>query len=345
MKIIVDAMGGDLAPKAIVEGAIDASREFGVDTILVGHGETILRCLNEIGLDNLPKGIEVANADDVVSMEDDPTSVMREHRNSSMVVGLKMLADGSGDAFISAGSTGALLTAATLTVKRVRGVRRAAFGPVVPTKGGPMVLIDCGANVECTPEFLLQFGFMGAVYAQKVLGIAEPRVALLNNGTEDCKGTELQKSAFRLLQAADEKGILHFTGNIEARDALRGGADVLVADGFSGNVMLKTIEGTALFMMSRLKRIYTKNLLTKLGYLFCSGGFRELKQMMDYRETGGTALLGLNKPVIKAHGSSDARAIRSAIRQAMQTAECGAADALAQNIGRLAELKEQTNAD
>ena len=345
MKIIVDAMGGDNAPKAIVQGAIDASREFGLDTILVGHGETILRCLNDIGLDNLPKGIEVANADDVVSMEDDPTSVMREHRGSSMVVGLKMLADGNGDAFVSAGSTGALLTAATLTVKRVRGVRRAAFGPVIPNKTGKMVLIDCGANVECTAEFLLQFGFLGSVYAQSFLGIGTPRVALLNNGTEECKGTPLHKEAYKLLQTAEEKGILHFVGNIEARDALLGAADVLVADGFSGNIMLKSVEGTALLMMSNLKKIFTKNVFTKLGYLLCKGGFGELKNMMDYRETGGTALLGLNKPVIKAHGSSDARAIYSAMRQAMQSVERGAETRIAETIGRLAELKEQEHVE
>ncbi|MBQ1281340.1 MAG: phosphate acyltransferase PlsX [Oscillospiraceae bacterium] len=345
MKIIIDAMGGDHAPNDIVRGAIDASREFGVDMILVGHGETILRCLNDIGLDNLPKGIEVANADDVVSMEDDPTTVMREHRNSSMVVGLKMLADGSGDAFISAGSTGALLTAATLTVKRIRGVRRAALGPVLPTKGGSMVLIDCGANVECTPEFMLQFGFMGSVYAQKFLGIENPRVALLSNGTEACKGTPLVREAYQLLTRADEAGLIRFVGNIEGRDAMLGGADVVVADGFSGNVFLKTVEGTALFIMSLLKRSFAKTLLTKIGYMLTKGGIRELKALMDYRETGGTALIGLTKPVIKAHGSSDARAIRSAVRQAIQSVERGADQAIAARIGELAELKEQSHAE
>ncbi len=341
MRIIIDAMGGDNAPKAIVAGAIDAAREFGVDMILVGHGESILRCLNEIGLDNLPKGIEVANADDVVTMEDDPASVMREHRGSSMVLGLKMLAEGRGDAFISAGNTGALLTAATLTVKRIKGVRRAAFGPVVPTKGGSAVLIDCGANVECTPEFLLQFGFMGSVYAEHFLGIAAPRVAILNNGAEACKGTALHKNAYVLLQKAGDAGLLNFVGNVEARDAMLGAADVIVADGFSGNVMLKSVEGTALYMMSLIKALFKKNLFTKLAALLCAGGLKNLKNMLDYRETGGTALLGLTKPVIKAHGSSDARAIRSAVRQAVQSVERGTERQLAENIGRLAELKEQ----
>lgn len=341
MRIIIDAMGGDNAPKAVVQGAIDAAKEFGVDVVLVGHGEAILRCLNEIGLDNLPKGIEVANADDVVMMEDDPASVMREHRGSSMVVGLKMLADGSGDAMISAGSTGALLTAATLTVKRVKGIRRAAFGPVIPTKGGSAVLIDCGANAECTPEFLLQFGFMGSIYAQQFLGIEKPRVAILNIGSEECKGTDLQRQAYALLKQADEAGILYFVGNVEARDVMLGAADVVVADGFSGNVMLKSIEGTALFMMSLIKNLFKKNIFTKLAALICAGGLKRLKNMLDYRETGGTALIGLTKPVIKAHGSSDARAIRSAVRQAVQSVERETEKKLAENIGRLSELKEE----
>ncbi len=341
MRIIIDAMGGDHAPKAIVEGAIDAAREFGVDIVLVGQGEEILRCLNEIGLDNLPKGIEVAHADDVVSMDDDPTKVIREHRDSSMVIGLKMLAEGNGDAMISAGSTGALLTAATLIVKRVKGIRRAAFGPIIPNKSGKMMLVDCGANAECTPEFLLQFGFMGSIYAKQFMQIEKPRVAILNNGTEEHKGLELHQEAYQLMKQADEAGLLHFVGNVEARDAMLGAADVLVADGFSGNIMLKTVEGTAMFMMSLLKKVFKKNLLTKLAYAICSSGIKEIKDMMDYREIGGTALVGLNKPVIKAHGSSDARAIRSAVMQAIQSVERGFEQELMNNMSRLGELKQK----
>lgn len=341
MRIIIDAMGGDHAPKAIVQGAIDAAREFGVDIVLVGQGEEILRCLNEIGLDNLPKGIEVAHADDVVSMEDDPTRVLREHRDSSMVVGLKMLAEGNGDAMISAGNTGALLTAATLTVKRIKGIRRAAFGPVLPNKTGKMILVDGGANAECTPEFLLQFGFMGSIYAKQFLKIETPRVAILNNGVEEHKGLAVHQEAYRLLRQADEAGLLHFVGNVEARDAMLGAADVLVSDGFSGNVMLKTIEGTAMFMMSLLKKIFKKNLLTKLAAAICGSGIRELKGMMDYREIGGTAMIGLNKPVIKAHGSSDARAIRSAVMQAIQSVERGFEQELVSQVGRLNDMKQK----
>ena len=199
MKIIIDAMGGDNAPDEIVLGALRAAKEFQTEVVLVGRGEEILRGMKANGLDNLPEGVEIANAEDMVDMHADPTQVVQQHRNSSMVVGLKMLADGAGDAFISAGNSGALLTAATLLVKRIRGIRRAAFAPLLPTEKDGAILIDAGANIECTPEFLMQFGCMGALYAQKALGIAQPRVALLNNGAEDTKGDELHTGADALL--------------------------------------------------------------------------------------------------------------------------------------------------
>ena len=202
MRILIDAMGGDHAPEAIVKGAIDAAAEFGVQIVLVGRGEAILKSLTTLGLDTLPKGVEVANADDVVTMEDDPATVLRARPDSSMVVGLRLLAEGGGDAFISAGSTGALLSAATLVVKRVKGIRRAAMCPEIPTKTGSTLLIDCGANAECTPEFLVQFALMGALYARKVQGKAAPKVGLLNIGSEPGKGTPLQKETYALLTKA-----------------------------------------------------------------------------------------------------------------------------------------------
>ena len=258
-----------------------------------------------------------------------------------MVVGLRMLADGQGDAFVSAGSTGALLSAATLIVKRVRGIRRAAMGPLIPTKtGGRTVLIDCGANAECTPEFLLQFAFMGSYYAQKTLAIERPRVALLNIGAEDTKGGALQKQTYALLQRANDAGYINFAGNIEARDVPLGGADVVVADGFSGNVLLKGIEGTALFMASMVKKIFMRNLFTKLAGLVCRKGIAEMKAMLDYRETGGTLLLGITKPVVKAHGSSDRLAMFHSIRQAAEAVEAGVAQDLAQNIDKMTVPKE-----
>lgn len=346
MRVIVDVMGADHAPDEIALGAIAAAEEFGVEVILVGKGEAILQCLKKNGIETLPKGVEIADAEDVVDMHDEPASVVKTRRNSSMVVGLQMLRDGAGDAFVSAGSTGALLSAATLIVKRVKGVRRAALAPVAPTKtGGGAVLLDVGATAECTPEFLLQFGFMGSFYAEKMLGTNNPRVALLNIGAEDSKGCQLQKDAYALLKQAASAGHLNFVGNIEARDVLMGAADVVVADGFSGNILLKSIEGTALYMSSLMKQMFMKNILTKLSALACKSGIQAIRSKMDYRETGGTAFIGLTKPVIKAHGASDARAIRSAVRQAMQAAEANVSAEIAKNIDRMVVVKEQTYAE
>lgn len=342
MKIILDAMGGDNAPAAFISGAFRAAKELPAEIILVGQGELLLEQMKALGYNDLPKGVEIANADDVVSMHDEPSTVVHTRKNSSMVLGLKMLADGAGDAFISAGSTGALLTAATLLVRRVKGIRRAAFGPTVPTKSGNTVIIDAGANVECTPEFLLQFGCVGSVFAKKNLGLASPRVALLNNGAEESKGDELHKQAYALLKQAGEAGTINFTGNIEARDVPLGGADVVVCDGFSGNVLLKSIEGTAMFMGSLMKKMFMKNLLTKLGALLCGKG-KDIKKLMDYREIGGTMLLGITKPVIKAHGSSDELAVFSAIKQAIAAVESGFCEEIKANIGSMTLPKESEN--
>ena len=343
MKIILDAMGGDLAPEAPVMGAIEAAKAYGVEIILVGRGEEILEVLKKHNIDNLPEGMEIANADDVVDMHDDPGSVIHKRKNSSMIVGLKMLSEDKGDAFVSAGSTGALLTGATLIVKRVKGIRRASMGPAIPNKaGGNTIIVDCGANAECTPEFLLQFGLVGSAYAKKRLGVENPRVGLLNIGTEDSKGTQLQRDAYALLADAGEKGLLNFAGNVEARDVPLGAVDVVVCDGFSGNVLLKSIEGTAMFMGSLMKKVFKKNLFSKMGYLLCSSGVKSMMKLLDYHEIGGTQLLGITKPVIKAHGSSDALAFRNAVKQAMDAAEHDITQELQQALGELAAYKEQT---
>ena len=344
MRIILDAMGGDNAPLAPVMGAIDAAKDFGAQITLVGRGEEILKTLRDNGIDTLPTGVSIADAEEVVDMHDDPANVVRKKKNSSMIVGLRMLSEGEGDAFISAGSTGALLSGATLVVKRVRGIRRAAMGPCMPNKaGGKTVLLDCGANAECTPEFLLQFGLVGTLYARKTLNIQNPRVGLLNIGTEDSKGTPLQKEAHALLTDAHNKGLLNFIGNIEGRDVLLGEVDVVVCDGFSGNVLLKSIEGTAMFMGSLMKhKIFKRNWLSMIGYLFCKKGVDDVMKMMDYREIGGTQFLGIKKPVIKAHGSSDRLAFRNAVRQAMEAARNDISADLEQS---LAAIKESANAE
>ena len=341
MKIILDAMGGDNAPEAAVLGAFEAAKTFGLEIILVGRGEAILEVMGRHGITDLPDGVEIANAEDVVDMHDDPASIIHKRKNSSMVIGLKLLADGKGDAFVSAGSTGALLTGATLLVKRVKGIRRASMAPAMPNKkGGRTVICDCGANAECTPEFLLQFGLVASAYAKAQLGIEAPKVGLLNIGTEDSKGTQLQKDAYALLRDADKKGLLHFVGNVEARDVPLGEVDVVVCDGFAGNVLLKSIEGTAMFMGSLMKRMFKKNLLSKLGYLLCASGVKEIMKLMDYREIGGTQFLGIKKPVIKAHGSSDALAFRNALKQAAEAAGKDITQDLEQALRLLAEAKE-----
>ena len=344
MKIILDAMGGDNAPFAPVMGAVQAAKDVDAQIVLVGRGEEILGVLREQGIDTLPAGVEVVHAEQVVDVHDDPTAAVRKQKDSSMMVGLKMLADGEGDAFISAGSTGALLTGATLIVKRVKGIRRAAMGPVMPNKaGGKTVILDCGANAECTAEFLLQFGVVGSLYAQKYLGIENPKVGLLNIGTEDTKGTDLQKEAYSLLQQASEKGLINFVGNVEARDVPLGAVDVVVCDGFSGNVLLKSIEGTAMFMGSLMKhKIFKRNFLSMIGYLFCKKGVDEVMSMLDYRTIGGTQFLGIRKPVIKAHGSSDALAFRNAVHQAVEAAKTDVSAELEQSLAALTE-KESEN--
>ncbi len=321
MKIIVDAMGGDYAPQEAVKGALKAVAEQDVEVILVGRGEVILNCLAEQGMKNLPKGIEIAYASEVIEMEDDPATAIRAKKDSSMTVALNLLKEGKGDALVSAGSTGALLSGATLLVKRIRGVRRAALAPILPTPNGGCLLIDCGANAECTPEYLVQFAFMGSCYVANLLNKPEPRVGLLNIGSEPGKGTELQKETYRLLM--EQKEMINFIGNIEARDVFSGTADVVVCDGFSGNILLKAIEGTASFIVSGIKDIFFKNALTKLAAAIIKNPMKEFKKKLDYTEVGGTMFLGVTKPVIKAHGSSNANAFANAIRQAAAIAGTG----------------------
>ena len=332
MKIIVDAMGGDNAPQAPVMGAIQANAEYGVDITLVGRGEEILKVLEDNGIKDLPAGVEIAHASEVVEMCDNPATAFREKKDSSLTIGLNLLKNGEGDAFVSAGSTGALLSGATLVVKRIRGIRRAALAPVVPTGNGGAVLIDCGANAECPPEYLLQFAYMGSYYAEHVLGRPEPKVGLLNIGVEPSKGTSLQTAVYPMLKAAGDAGRINFVGNVEAREAVEGAVDVIVSDGYSGNIFLKTMEGTGLYLVRELKGIFKKNLLTKLAAVLVSGGLKHLKKLMSSSEVGGTALVGISKPVIKAHGFSDAYAIKNAIRQARQYVSSGIIESIAENI-------------
>ena len=340
MKIIVDAMGGDNAPLEIVKGALQGRARWGVDIVLTGDAAQILRALEECGEKTVPQGVEIANATQTVEMCDDPATVFRHKKDTSMGVGLTMLRDGKADALVSAGSTGALLTGATLITNRVRGIRRAAMAPVIPTTTGRAVLIDCGANAECTPEYLVQFAYLGNFYAKRVLGIGTPRVGLLNIGAEDSKGTDLQKQTLVRLREADAAGHLHFIGNIEAKEAIKGGCDVIVTDGFSGNILLKTMEGVGSFAGSSLKGMFKKNLLTKLAALAVMPGLRDFKAQLDPNKVGGTAFIGISKPVIKAHGASNAEAIENAVGQAKQFAQSGLIADIEANIDLMRVEKE-----
>ena len=304
MRILVDAMGGDLAPDEIVKGAVHAQQELGAEIVLVGQRAAIEACLR-----NEQAKLEIIDASEVITMR-----------------------DGKGDAVVSAGSTGALLTGATLIVKRIHGIRRAALAPVLPNGDAGVMLIDCGANADCTPEYLLQFAYMGSYYARTMLGIAAPRVGLLSNGTEDHKGSELQHETFPLLKAADAAGRIRFIGNVEASQLFSGDVDVVVTDGFTGNVLLKGIEGSIKYMTRQLKGIFMKNFKTKMAALAIKNEFHALKASLDPNEVGGTAMLGISKPVIKAHGSSDARAIYNAIRQAIAFVDSGIIDDITANI-------------
>lgn len=337
MRILIDAMGGDNAPEAIVQGALLASKEYDAELVLIGKEEKINAVLRAEGAE--PGGkISVVNAEDEITMEDDPATAVRRKKDSSMAVMLTMLAHGEGDAAISGGSTGALLSGATLTVRRIPGVRRACFAPVIPNGKKGVVLTDCGANSECTPEYLLQFAHLGNIYAREVLGIERPRVALLNIGSEESKGGELQKATYALLQAEDEAGRLHFVGNVESSQVYFDAADVIVSDGFSGNVALKAIEGTAKFLLSKLKESFTKNTKNKLAALMVKGDVAELKNMLDVSEVGGTPLLGLRKSVIKVHGSTDARGVVSTVRQAIHCVENDVVGAVERSV---AEMKTE----
>ena len=328
MRIIVDAMGGDNAPQAIVKGALQAQKELGAEIVLVGRKEAIEACLEA----EKATVAQIVDAREIITMDDDPSTATRRKKDSSMAVALKMLHDGEGDAVVSAGSTGALLTGATLTVKRIRGIRRAALAPVLPNGGKGVMPIECGAHAECTPKYLLLFAYMGSFSSKRMLGCDEPRVGLLSNGTEEHKGGKLQHETFALLREADTQGRIRFIGNVEASQLLSGDVDVVVTDGFTGNVLLKGIEGTTKFMLKQLKGMFYRNLKNKLAALAIRSEFSGLKKALDPNEVGGTAMLGISRPVIKAHGSSDDRAVFNAIRQAMLFADSGIIDEITHNM-------------
>lgn len=315
MNIVMDAFGGDNAPLEVIKGAIDAQKDFNVDITLVGDENKIKKCAADNGLDIT--NLHIRHADTVIEICEEPTEVIKSRKDCSMAVGMQMLADGEGDAFVSAGSTGALVVGATFIVKRIKGIKRPALATILPTAAKPTMLLDSGANADCRPEMLVQFGIMGTAYMSKILGVNSPRVGLANIGAEPSKGRELELETYKQLQNAP----VNFIGNIEARQLPMGDCDVCVADGFCGNIMLKLYEGMAKFFSGELKTLLTKDFKSKMAAMLVMKNVKEFKKKVDYTEYGGAPLLGIAKPVIKAHGSSNAKAFYNAVRQAKQTVE------------------------
>ena len=312
MRIIVDAFGGDHAPLEVLKGCALAKEEYGVEITLCGDEEKIRACAkdNGIALD----GMDILHAPAVIPVEADPTTLLKEYADSSMAMGMKALKNGEGDAFVSAGSTGALVVGASLIVKRLKSVRRVGLATVIPNANKFYLLMDAGANAECRPEMLAQFGVMGSVYMERLKGVKNPRVGLINIGTEETKGLELQLESYKVLQKAP----VNFICNVEARGLALGEFDVAVCDGFVGNVALKLTEGLAKYFSNELKGMFMANLKTKFAALLLKDNIAAFKKSMDYKEHGGAPLLGASLPVINAHGSSDARAFKNAIRQAKE---------------------------
>jgi len=316
MKIVVDAMGGDYAPESAVEGAVMAAREYETEIILTGLSDKIHAVLDRLDPDhNLP--ILVVHADEVVEMHDSPGKVLRSKRKSSMKIGLDLVKDGTASAFLSAGNTGAVLAYSTVILRPLSGVDRPAIAIQLPTLKGNAILLDAGANVDCKTSQLFQFGIMGHVFAEHILGKKNPRVGLLSIGEEAGKGNEVVKEAFQMLKASH----INFIGNVEGKEVYRGNADVIVCDGFTGNVALKISESLTEMIGTNLKRMFQSNWFSKLGYLLLKPQLDEFKKKVDYSETGGAPLLGVNGVVIIAHGSSSAKAIKNAINRARELSE------------------------
>ena len=330
MKIIIDAMGGDHAPAAPVAAAARATTELNANIVLVGKRDVVEKELAKYKCDR--SKIEIVNADEVIENTEEPVKAVKTKKNASVVVAANMLKRGEGDAMLSMGSTGALLTSGLLIVGRIRGIHRPALATLLPSAKGAKMLIDAGANTKCKKEYFLQFGIMGSIYMKNVLGIENPTVGLISNGEEEGKGDELCKETYPVLKASN----LNFIGNIEGRDIMEGTADVMVTDGFTGNVILKTIEGMGHVVSDGVKEIFS-GVLHKIGALFVLNGIKNFRQKMDYREYGGAPLLGTRRPVIKGHGSSDAKAVFSAIKQAIKFVDTDVIQSIKNNIDSMEE--------
>ena len=329
MNILLDAMGGDNAPDANIKGAIKAINQIKAEVTLIGKEDVIRSKIKEFSgkeMEEISPRLKIKNTTETIEMEDQPTVAIKRKKDSSMVVGFKMLKEGEGDVFISAGNSGALLAGATLLVGRIKGIDRPALAGILPAYKSRLVLMDCGANTNCKPINLLQFAQMSTIYLRNTFGIQKPAIGLLNIGTEETKGNELVRESYQLLKEKAEELDINFVGNVEGRDAFSGKIDAIVTDGFTGNVFLKTTEGIGKFVKRSLVESFTQNLFTKISYLIAKKPIKSLSKAMDYKSYGGALFLGVKKPVVKAHGSSDEILFEYTIKQAEKFVENKAVD-------------------
>ena len=329
MNILLDAMGGDNAPDANIRGAVNVINQIKAEVTLIGKEDVIRSKVKEFygkELEEISPRLKIKNATETIEMEDQPTVAIKRKKDSSMVVGFKMLKEGEGDVFISAGNSGALLAGATLLVGRIKGIDRPALAGILPAYKSRLVLMDCGANTNCKPINLLQFAQMSSIYLKNTFGIEKPAIGLLNIGTEETKGNELVRESYQLLKEKSEELDINFVGNVEGRDAFSGKIDAIVTDGFTGNVFLKTTEGIGKFVKRSLKESFTEDIFTKISYLIAKKPIKSLSKAMDYKSYGGALFLGVKKPVVKAHGSSDEKLFEYTLKQAEKFVENKAVD-------------------
>lgn len=341
MVILLDAMGGDNAPDATIKGAVKAINQIEAEVILIGNQEVILQKIKQLygkaNISEISPRLKIHHTIETIEMEDIPTQAIKHKKDSSMVVGFNMLKEGKGDVFISAGNSGALLTGATLLVGRIKGIDRPALAGILPSYKSRLVLMDCGANTNCKPINLLQFAQMASIYLQTTLGVEKPRVGLLNIGTEETKGNELTKEAYQLLKEKSSEVNVNFIGNIEGRDAFSGNVDIVVTDGFTGNIFLKSIEGLGKFVKRTLSESLKKNIISKIAAVPSLPAINRFAKTVDYKEYGGALFLGVKKPVVKAHGSSDEKLFEFTIKQAEQFVKNKAVEKLTEEFGKQRE--------
>ncbi len=346
MRIILDAMGGDNAPDANIKGAVNAINKVKAEVVLVGKEEVIRNKIKEFygkTVEEISDRLKIKNATETIEMEDTPTVAIKHKKDSSMVVGFRMLKEDEGDVFISAGNSGALLTGATLIVGRIKGIDRPALAGILPAYKSQLLLIDAGSNTNCKPINLLQFAQMSSIYLKNTYGIERPAIGLLNIGTEETKGNDLVKESYKLLKEKSEELDINFVGNVEGRDAFSGKIDAIVTDGFTGNVFLKTTEGLGKFVKKTLTESLTKSIISKICTIPCLPAINRFKKTMDYKSYGGALFLGVKKPVVKAHGSSDELLFEYTIIQAEKFVENKAVDKMIEAFQKQKEEEKQEN--